>query len=63
MIQTMTNPRITIPCKLCGELTDFLGTQLCNPCWVAERQIEYIAGNPKLRQLMIAAMKQADKAE
>ncbi len=29
-----------IPCKMCGDLTDMLGTRLCNPCWELGRWLD-----------------------
>ena len=29
----------TIPCKLCGEPTRYLGTKRCNRCWELEHRI------------------------
>lgn len=33
----------TVPCRICGRPTDFLGTRLCNPCWEGRRGVETIA--------------------
>lgn len=38
----------TVPCKICGEQTSMLGTQLCDDCWHMDRSFEYLAGqNPE----------------
>lgn len=42
-------------CQFCGAPTHMGGTKLCNPCWEAERHIEYIAKVPKLREKMLQA--------
>ncbi len=36
----------TIPCKICGRLTNMLGTKLCDPCWeVTHRVNTYVVLN------------------
>ena len=29
-----------VHCKICGKLTDFTGTKLCNRCWELETRID-----------------------
>lgn len=33
-------PDKTIPCRICGESTNYLGTRLCNPCWEINRHVD-----------------------
>ena len=43
----------TIPCRLCGELTEMLSTKLCDSCCELERRVE---ANPALTRKILNAL-------
>lgn len=32
----------TVPCKVCGTLTEMTGTKLCDPCWEVQRHVSEV---------------------
>lgn len=48
----------TIPCRLCGDPTDFLGTKLCGDCWELETRIQR---RPDIAQKILSQMFKRDK--
>ena len=46
-------PKRTIPCRLCGQPTEMLGTKLCNRCWELETRITM---NPELARKILESL-------
>ena len=44
-------PDPTCPCRLCGQPTRMLGTELCDGCWELERRV---TSNPELTRKILA---------
>jgi hypothetical protein len=44
--------RTYIPCQICGEPTNFLGTKLCNGCWEITSRLRSFLDNKNARDFV-----------